>query len=116
MLIEDGKSHFRLMDRLQPHWKSLAIALRFPQHKISNMEHNDNPVLYLLKEWLRGANKEEDRRPVTWETLIEALREANNHEEADILEKHLVPTERCASVVSQPGMQIYKYVHKMYYY
>ena len=63
MLIEDGKSHFRLMDRLQPHWRSFAIALRFPQHKITNMEHNDNPVLYLLKEWLHGANKEEDRRP-----------------------------------------------------
>ena len=58
---------------------------------------------------------EQDRRPVTWGTLIEALREANYHEEVDILEKHLVPTESGVSVVSQPGMEICIVQPRMYF-
>ena len=102
---KDGETHFRLMERLQPLWRHLAIALKFPQHKIKTMEHNDDSVFDLLNEWLHGANMEEDMRPVTWGTLIEALREANYHEEADILKKCLVLTERGASVpvASQSG-------------
>ena len=56
------------------------------------MEHKDDPVYHLLSEWLRGANQERDSRPVTWATLITALRDANVQEEADILEKHFVET------------------------
>ena len=98
------EDHFRLMDRLQPHWKNLAIALRFPQYKITTMEHKENPVLYLLNEWLREANKEEDKRPVTWRILIEALHEANNHEEAAFLEKHFDLAVNSAAARSQTGM------------
>lgn len=105
---KDGETHFRLMERLQPHWRHIAAALKFPPYKIKTMEHIGDPVFNLLNEWLDGKNMEEDRRPVTWGTLIEALREANYHKEADILEKHLVPTESGVSVVSQPGMQICK--------
>ena len=54
------------------------------------MKQEDDPVYYLLSEWLRGANQERDSRPVTWGTLITALRKANVQEEADILEKHFV--------------------------
>ena len=86
---EDGRDiHFRLMDQLSPHWRRLAIALKFSQYEI--MRHKDDPVLYLLSEWLRGANQEKDPRPVTWRTLIEALRHANVQEEATVLEKHFI--------------------------
>ena len=86
---EDGRDvHFRLMDQLKPHWRELAIALKFPQHEIAIMEKKDNPVYYLLSEWLRGANQEKDSRPVTWRTLIKALQQANVHEEVAILAKH----------------------------
>ena len=80
------------MDQLKPHILRVAIALRFPQHAI---ERHDDPVCYLLSEWLRGANQELDTRPVTWRTLIEALQDANCQEEANVLEKYLIePTSR----------------------
>ena len=90
---EDGRDvHFRLMDQLKPHWREVAITMKFPQHEIAIMEKKDNPVFYLTSEWLRGANQEVDPRPVTWRTLIEALRHANVQEEATILEKHFIVT------------------------
>ena len=60
--------HFRFMDQLKPHWRRLAIALKFSPLKIAILEKKDNPVYYLLSEWLRGANQEKDPRPVTWRT------------------------------------------------
>ena len=88
---EDGRDvHFRLMDQLRPYWGRLAIALKFPLHKIAIMEKKDNPVYYLLSEWLRGANQEKDPRPVTWRTLIKALRHADVREEATVLEKYFI--------------------------
>ena len=88
---EDGTdTHFRLMDQLQPHWRRLAIALKFRQCDITFMKQEDDPVYHLLSEWLRRANQERDSRPVTWATLITALHKANVQEEANILEKHFV--------------------------
>ena len=88
---EDGRdTHFRLIYQLHPHWRRLAVALKFLQRDIAVMKQEDDPVFYLLSEWLRGANQERDSRPVTWATLIRALRDANVQEEADILEKYFV--------------------------
>ena len=88
---EDGRDvHFRLVDQLKPHWRRLAIALKFPRHEMDTIKHEDDPVLYLMSEWLRGANQEKDPRPVTWITLIEALRHANVQEEANVLEKYFI--------------------------
>ena len=88
---EDGRDvHFRLMQQVRPHWKDLAIALKSPQYEIAIMEKKDDQIYSLMSEWLRGANHEVDPRPVTWRTLIEALRHANIQEEATVLEKHLI--------------------------
>ena len=88
---EDGRdTHFRLMDRLQPHWRRLAVALKFHLSDITIMKQEDDPVFHLLSEWLRGANQERDSRLVTWATFITALCEANVQEEVDILEEHFV--------------------------
>ena len=88
---EDGRdTHFRLINQLHPHWRRLAIALKFQQCDITVMEHKDDSVFHILSEWLRGANQERDSRPVTWATFITALRDANVQEEADILEEHFV--------------------------
>ena len=88
---EDGRDvHFRLMDQLKPHWKRLAIALKFPQHEIATMKNEDDPVFYILSEWLRGANQGKDPRPVTWSTLIETLQHANVQKEVTVLEKHFI--------------------------
>ena len=94
---EDGRDvHFRLMDQLKPYWKRFAIALKFPQHEIAVMKQEDDPVFYLISEWLRGANQEVDSRPVTWRTLIEALQCANVQEEATILKRHFISPNAAA--------------------
>ena len=88
---EDGKTiNFRLMDQVKPHWRRLAIALMFPQHEIAAIADEKDPVYYIFSEWLRGANQEDSSRPVTWRTLINALRVANVHNEANVLEQHCV--------------------------
>ena len=94
---ENGEDvHCRLMDQVKPHWRRLAIALKFLQHEIATMESKDDPVYYLLTEWLRGANKK-DPRPVTWRTFITALRDANIQEEATVLESHFIQIPKATS-------------------
>ena len=88
---EDGRMvQLRLMDQLKPYVVRIAIALRFPQHAITAVERHDDPVYYLLSKWLQGASRELDPRPVTWKTLIEALRAANCHKVADKLDQYLI--------------------------
>ena len=100
---EDGKDmHFRLMNQLYPYWRRLAIALKFRQCDIAAMKQEDDPVYYLLSEWLRGANQERDSRPVTWATLITALRDANVQEEANILDKHFIVGNKPIVTVTRP--------------
>ena len=88
--MQQVRPHF--MQQVRPHWKDLAIALKFPQYDIAIMEKEANPVYYLLSEWLRGANEEKDPRPVTWRTLIQALRHANLQGEATVLEEYFIIT------------------------
>ena len=103
---EDGRNvHFRLMDQLSPHWRRLAIALKFPRHEIAIIENKDDSMYYLLSEWLRGANQEKDPRPVTWRTLIKALRHANVQEEATVLEKYFIEIP-----VTAPNSGEYMYI------
>ena len=88
---EDGSTvQFRLMDRLRPKFRRVAIALRFQQHDITTIEKKDDPIYHLLSEWLQGTNQEEDLRPLTWATLITAIRDAGVHEVANVLVKYFV--------------------------
>ena len=90
-LDEDGKHvQFRLMERMRPHIRQVAIALGFPHHDIIR---TSDPVFHLLSKWLQGDNQE-DPKPVTWGTLITVLRDAKMHEEAKILEKYIVAEDR----------------------
>ena len=112
---EDGKDvHFRFMDQVKPHWRKLAIALKFPLHEIAIMESKDDPVYYLLTEWLRGANQEKDPRPVTWGTLITALRDANIQQEANILENHIFCDNPAYVAVPQQGELIVDFCMALY--
>ena len=95
--------HFRLMDQVKSSWRRLAVGLKFPQHRIATIEEKDDPVYYLLSEWLRGANQGIDLRPITWESLIASLRDANLQLEADTLENHLIQIETASSAVSRVG-------------
>ena len=83
---------FRLMERMRPHVRNVAIALGFPPHDITTMDHMSDPVYYILSKWLQEANQE-DQRPVTWGTLITALQDAGIYEEVRILKQYLVEPE-----------------------
>ena len=88
---KDGKEKFfRLMDQLKPDWSRLAYAMNFPRYFVATVEkkHEDDRVSYIFAEWLRGANEEDDR-PLTWATLIAALKEAKLTDEVKVLEAHL---------------------------
>lgn len=100
----DGQTmYFRFMDQVRPYWRKLAIGLKFLQHSIDTIRDSDDPIYYLMSEWLRGANQEQDLRPITWESLIASLRHANLQSEADILEKNLIQIETASSAVSRVG-------------
>lgn len=87
--MECASIKFRLMERIQPYCEKLAIALGFPGHEIKVMVQKSDPVLHLLTEWLRGASGDPNK-PITWRTLIEALRKAKMQQEVDILKKHFI--------------------------
>ena len=79
---EDGKAtHFRLKERILRNWRDFAHALRFPLHVIESVKPGEDPVEHLLMKWLQGTSNTEDPRPITWGTLIAALRHANFQEE-----------------------------------
>ena len=102
---KEGKDvSFRLMERIQPKCTNLAIALKFPLHKINTIKHESDSVYTLLSEWLSESNKDEDPRPVTWDTLIAALRHAGLGEEAEIVEKQFFVTMAVQEPVSRKGM------------
>ena len=98
---EDGKAtDFRLKERILRNWRDFAYALNFPIHAVESIKPGEDPVDHFLRKWLQGANKTEDSRPITWGTLIAALRHANFQEEADILGKHLIQVD---TVSTQSG-------------
>ena len=74
------------MNWIQPQWKKIEIALKFPPHTIDVVDSEADPVVHLLSKWPRGANQEHDTWPLTWRTLMIALQPANIQDEANILE------------------------------
>ena len=108
---EDGKAtEFRLKDRILRNWKDFAYALRFPIHAVESIKPGEDPVEHFLRKWLQGANKTEDPRPITWGTLIVALRHANFQEEVNLLEKHLIQVD---TVSTQSG-KLSVCIHALY--
>ena len=117
---EDGNGQtvpFRLMDRIRPRVTGLAIALDFPQYVIAVLKNDSDSVCFLLTEWLRGGNQEHDSRPLTWGTLISALRASNLSDEVRILEDHFVAAppvaERSVSLSSMYWMINLKIIWKI---
>ena len=85
------KEHrFRLLDQMQPHWKRIARLLNFHNAVVFEAEKQSSPIDYILNRWLEGANLEQDWRPISWDTLITALDEANMGEEVEILATYII--------------------------
>ena len=91
--LSDTEVDFRLMDRIKPRLTRVAIALGFRSHSIEVLKKESDPEYYLLSEWLDGrSTRASERRPLTWGTLITALRHAGLMEEVRILEEHFIVT------------------------
>ena len=74
----DGKK-VRVIERVAPDWKDLAIALGFDQSRIKTIEKNyrgsmEEACTEMFMRWLAGEH--DLAQPCTWDTLIKCLRRA----------------------------------------
>ena len=77
----------RIIDEISGRWSYAAIAFGFEGHsidriKLSTQHQAREACTMMMTEWLKGAK----RGPVTWGTLVHALRDA---EFADLADKLL---------------------------
>ena len=85
--FDKGRESLRIMERVTPKWKQVAIALGFNGSRIESIEMGapwrpEDACLKMFTGWLAG---DHDLRPPTWEVLIQSLRAANLSEIADLL-------------------------------
>ena len=74
----DGKT-VRVIEEVSAKWKDVAIALRFDIHKLNNLESDAQHVSECAcrEMFIKWLDKREDlRRPITWATLIQSLKDA----------------------------------------
>ena len=72
-----------IIDEMASRWIEVGRMLKFSETDIENI-HVDSTCLgdakkccgKLLSRWLQGHNNSNDRRPKTWETLLEVMRDA----------------------------------------
>ena len=77
----------RVMNVISGHWLSTAIALGFDEHSIDKIKSSShNQAREACGMMMIECLKEAKRTPVTWETLVRALRDA---ELADLAEQLL---------------------------
>ena len=89
LIRRNGKT-VRVINRAAATWERVAIRLYFKGHEIKSIERNKhfqtgNACRAIFIEWLEGKG----RQPTTWETLIEALEEADLSELASDLKDTL---------------------------
>jgi hypothetical protein len=85
--FDKGRKSLRIMERVVPKWKQVAIALGFNGSRIEaiDMVAHYTPqyaCLEMFTDWLAGGH---DLKPPTWDALIQSLRAANLQEIADLL-------------------------------
>ena len=85
--FDKGRKSLRIMERVTPKWKQVAIALGFNGSRIEAIEMGapwrpQDACLKMFTDWLAGGH---DLRPPTWDVLIQSLRAANLSEIADLL-------------------------------
>ena len=69
----------RVIEEVSAKWKDLAIALRFDSYRLKSLENNVQHISEcacrgMFIKWLD--RREDLRRPVTWATLIQSLKDA----------------------------------------
>jgi hypothetical protein len=84
--FDKGKESLRIMERVTPKWKQVAIALGFNGSRIEAIEMGalrqpEDACLKMFTDWLAGGH---DLKPPTWDVLIHSLRAAKLPEIADL--------------------------------
>ena len=79
-----------IMDEITAKWKRFGICLKFSPSILDNIESTcrgdvEACVNRLLTMWLEGHVQDVSQAPITWETLLEALRDARLGKLADDL-------------------------------
>ena len=78
----DGEEEpVRIIDEVAPNWKDLGILLNFGPNELDNIskQHSkpEECCRDMLAKWLAGYNdSKRNTAPVTWETLLEAIKDA----------------------------------------
>ena len=77
----------RIMEKVIPKWKRVAIALGFNARRIEAIEMGalhqpEDACLKMFTDWLAGGH---NLRPPIWDVLIQSLRTANLSEIVDLL-------------------------------
>ena len=83
----DGRK-VRVIERVAPDWKDLAIAVGFDQSRIKTIEKNyrgsmEEACQEMFMRWLDGEH--DLAQPCTWDTLIKCLRRAGFNDIANSL-------------------------------
>ena len=84
---DKGRKSLRIMEKVIPKWKQVAIVLGFNGSRIEAIEMGalrqpEDACLKMFSDWLDGGH---DLQPPTWDVLIQSLRAANLPEIADLL-------------------------------
>ena len=87
LLEFDKEITLRIMEKVVPKWKQVAIALGFNGSRIEAIEMGapwrpEDACLKMFTDWLAGGH---DLRPPTWDVLIQSLGAANLPETVDLL-------------------------------
>ena len=69
------------MDEIAAKWKRFGLCLKFSPSSLNNIESTcrgdvEACVNRLLTLWLEGHVQDVSQAPITWETLLEALRDS----------------------------------------
>ena len=93
-MMEINKCKVKVIESTASIWKKLALALKFPQSIIDNIQTDNNnrcedACRDMLGRWLNG--NMETLQPV-WQTLIDALKECDKYELAKSLQMYFTIT------------------------
>ena len=96
---EQGRTQrIYIMDEIAAKWKRFGLCLKFSPSSLNNIESTcrgdvEACVNRLLTMWLEGHVQDVSHAPITWETLLEALRDARLGKVADNLTDLLTSRE-----------------------
>lgn len=90
--LEHREDTVNVMETVAPIWEKVAVALHFEGYvaviKQNNQQQVEPSCLSMFSEWLNGRG----RRPASWLTLVDVLREVNLSHVADRITTILAPS------------------------